>query len=495
MSLFWKQNKGYVLILINGIILFTIFGSIYSFLTTVDAIRIRKISQFNFLYEIDFYDGFSCYAGELKSEYCNNVAFIYAEQNGIGVCESKFDSSTKLYEETPLFYVCFAAMIICLALVSIFSVLHDWRLIYLVKSGMKLKNIRWYPEENMHFLFFTVLLFKLWDPCVGNLILSTENKTKSKQKPNCFSQCKKIKKCFVGIFEIFSCLFSVIRMMLLVFGLLITFILDIVLCGFIVPVIFGPFVCFKQKYQCIECQCGAAYVSSCYVGLMRIMVSVFSMILIWVGFTGFAVSQAVSSIYDPEQVCKCSCSYVFKSANFVALLGMCVVVLAKNGSFLISWSRHGSYQHQHLYLKRYSLPVSVAYKINKENPAGDMFVKMDNNNEKQHKRSINSELHWDGELIEIMRKTIVGGIVCITGASLFGCIIMFIYTNPYEWNKTYILCLWALIFLPFCMPLFMYVVGRCQLKSEVKDNEALDPLMENSEPEIKREPYLIALDL
>eukprot|EP01083_Nonionella_stella_P265706 899760_1 len=323
----------YLSVAISGIVYTSVVSGLYSWMTNVDEVELMPSSAIEHSNaDVDksiFYaykDGIFCGVDEGYNVFNASYCLSMNEYD----CGLRTDLSHKiLYDEIPSFRTALILFFILTGLYAMFSIIHDWTLIYHRNHLDKLIS---YPQD----LFY-------WAQKISHFHDTIERKCH-----NVFCRALAISLLCVPIL--------------------------IGLCLDVLAIIY-MFTLYPFYILVTGCNFGGfSYVSSAWVGIS-------SGLMIFVATYIIMVTQNNPLEYhipltDVPLHCWCTCSYRLKSKDFWSFIVVASGIGIKHVMFLWAWYQESVHGEQFLYLVdyKYSLPLFKAVHMNQDdNPTGNMF--------------------------------------------------------------------------------------------------------------------------
>ncbi|ETO09765.1 hypothetical protein RFI_27613 [Reticulomyxa filosa] len=370
----WRRLWSYLKILCSGIFFATSVSTVYTFLSTVDEVKVLHYEN-----DQNVYDGIICIPeGTTTTRYCNNMAQEMAllAQSGMSLynnsengmtpeSEVALYSSWNCYELAKLrehgrtllnfsemnnFWI---LILVFTPLYSIFAILHDCALLFLNGGGdftwSRIMREGKYP----HILRNPI-------PYIAYPIAWVSE------------YCSKSYLCpvqFISLLVLILISIAGLLVWLLVF-LVYTLIL---ICLSVLDTV---------------CRCNGStdqfvlIVSSWATAFLRGLVSYIAAI----GLTlGYLLQQRLNTNgwdkaaygFEQQASCDCTCNFYLKLGDLSSYLLMAAILVITNLLFLAGWVADGVIRNQHFYLVKYDIPVRIATRQREDDPALSIIEYMD----------------------------------------------------------------------------------------------------------------------
>eukprot|EP01084_Bolivina_argentea_P312335 540734_1 len=335
-----RINNPYFCILMSGIIYGVAISSLYTWMSNVNQVEVSPFNEYSiFSYERLVFQSQGIICLGTDQSYCNqmtqemvNITSMNSSKT-VWQCASYTDYSHKsLFDDISHFRTMFILFIICTALSAIFSIIHDWTLVY---YRYELDKLTSYPHIEEHGFTF---LCKIAESVMN----AQQNHCQSPNWFKCLSLC-----FWIPVY-------------------IITFIILAVLMALQFPCIMMlyPFWVLTIKRSCY----GFSYVSSMWVGISTGLMMLFAVILL------FDTGGWNSTIPSMDAKCTCSCSFILIKQDLWSFIIVAFGLVLVNAKFLYYWYKESKHGEQFLYLVKYLVPLFRARNINKDNnPVGSMF--------------------------------------------------------------------------------------------------------------------------
>lgn len=340
MRMSWKEwISPYVNVAIHGTIACASISGIWSFLSTVNSLITYPTMHIS--KDVDIVDGIACSPADYSSidkynqtcleiaEEMTNLTDTYPEWD----CHGLVDNEVSLIDQFPKVRNLFIAMVTFTVLSAIFSIIHDWSLIYHQRRN-RIQTLQFWPTDAFP-MHFPVTYFIL-DCCAKTVVAVRQS-----------SKCVKVSLCLCCPVVLAICM---VICYILIFVLLITYLIELFLRNLML----------RALCHCNPCCKGLTEVSAIWVGFARLGVLCCAHFFTFFGYVG---------IFDPMEdplndQCVCYCHYILYPTDFWKFLLAAYVLTIINFLFIRTWKKETSHHRFYLYLITYSVPIWISDAVN-----------------------------------------------------------------------------------------------------------------------------------
>lgn len=343
-----KLMNPYAKVAIKGTVAGGAISGIWSSMSNISSLLVYPTITIKITGDaFQIYDGISCFNPSFSNfdqwfdDFCDDIAAQMANQTSSHSewdCHELIDTVNLTSDSGFGLQRLFIAAMVFMGMSVIYSIAHDWALIYHHANGT-LHELQFWPSKTLS-EDFTVSLYvsHLLDLCMKALfgwVKPVWNKSRC--------VCILLSPIIVIAFLI---LFVLIHLTVVVIPL--EFCVNLVCCG------------LPRHYRCDSCdecprECckGLVEVSACGVGVAR-----FCVVLCALFFVRDAISNLAYRIEEPSSDdCKCSCNYALNIGDALSFILASSFLVVINIIFLNTWRHESEFRRFHFYLLSYTVPT------------------------------------------------------------------------------------------------------------------------------------------